>query len=97
MLMNADQVTSVLPYLVFSSFFLFLFVFQNQVVEEAVVEAVEAVSEAEGLSEWGAFSREGCQSYAQLEVKSVPETCMFFMFSKHQKDLVLSDLQLISV
>lgn len=44
----------------------------EEVAEVAEVEAVEAavVLEAEDRWEWEAFSKEVCQNYAQLEVKS---------------------------
>lgn len=44
----------------------------EEVAEVAAVEAVEAavVLEAEDRWEWEAFSKEVCQNYAQLEVKS---------------------------
>lgn len=44
----------------------------EEVAAVAAVEAVEAavVLEAEDRWEWEAFSKEVCQNYAQLEVKS---------------------------
>lgn len=44
----------------------------EEVAEVAAVEAVEAavVLEAEDRWEWEGFSKEVCQNYAQLEVKS---------------------------
>lgn len=49
--------------------------FHQSLEEVAAVEAVEAaeaavVLEAEDRWEWEAFSKEVCQNYAQLEVKS---------------------------
>lgn len=44
----------------------------EEVAEVAAVEAAEAavVLEAEDRWEWEGFSKEVCQNYAQLEVKS---------------------------
>lgn len=44
----------------------------EEVAAVAAVEAVEAVEvlEAEDRWEWEGFSKEVCQNYAQLEVKS---------------------------
>lgn len=47
-----------------------LILHQNQEAEE-VVEEVEEVLEAAGQWEWEAFSKEACQNYDQLEVKTV--------------------------
>lgn len=46
--------------------------FHQSLEEVAAVAAVEAVEvlEAEDRWEWEAFSKEVCQNYAQLEVKS---------------------------
>lgn len=49
--------------------------FHQSLEEVAAVEAVEAVEaavvlEAEDRWEWEGFSKEVCQNYAQLEVKS---------------------------